>query len=133
MSAPGTVSPPKHRQVYEALVQQITGGRMKAGERLPSEADLVRRFGASRITVGRALRDLQTDGLVERRAGSGTFVRAPRALTRAQAFGVLMPEVGDVEVFDAICHGLLEAPEARQHALVWGSRPSSAFSKADHA
>jgi DNA-binding LacI/PurR family transcriptional regulator len=44
-----------------------------------------------------------------------------------------MPEVGDVEVFDAICHGLLEAPEARQHVLVWGSRPSTSNSKADHA
>ena len=124
---------PKHRQVYEALVNQITGGRMRAGARLPSEADLVRRFGASRITVGRALRDLQTAGLVERRAGSGTFVRAPRAVTRSQAFGVLMPEAGEVEVFDAICHGLLEAPEARQHVLVWGSRPATAASKADHA
>ena len=133
MSATETAQTPKHRQVYEALVTQITGGRMKAGERLPSEADLVRRFGASRITVGRALRDLQNDGLVERRAGSGTFVRAPRAATRAQAFGVLMPEVGDVEVFDAICHGLLEAPEARQHVLVWGSRSPTATSKADHA
>ena len=125
MPSPDAVLAPKHRQVYDALVQQITGGRMRAGDRLPSEADLVRRFGASRITVGRALRDLQLAGLVERRAGSGTFVRAPRAITRAQAFGVLMPEMGDVEVFDAICHGLLEAPEARQHVLVWGSRPST--------
>jgi GntR family transcriptional regulator, arabinose operon transcriptional repressor len=125
--------PPKYRQVYDALVEQILGGRMNAGARLPSEADLGRRFGASRITVGRALRDLQTAGLVERRAGSGTFVRVPHAAVRAQAFGVLMPEVGDVEVFDAICHGLLEAPEARQHVLVWGSRPSTSSSKADHA
>ena len=76
---------------------------------------------------------MQTAGLVERRAGSGTFVRAPRVVTRAQAFGVLMPEVGDVEVFDAICHGLLEAPEARQHVLVWGSRPPTPTSKADQA
>jgi GntR family transcriptional regulator of arabinose operon len=133
MSAPDAVQPPKHRQVYEALVQQITGGRMRAGERLPSEADLVRRFGASRITIGRALRDLQTAGLVERRAGSGTFVRVPGVVARAHAFGVLMPEAGQVEVFDAICHGLLEAPEARQHVLVWGSRPSTSTSKADHA
>lgn len=125
--------PPKYRQVYDALLRQITGGRMTAGERLPSEADLVQRFGASRITVGRALRDLQQAGLVERRAGSGTFVGAPRPAARTHAFGVLMPEVGEVEVFDAICHGLLEAPEALEHVLVWGSRPSTAASKAEHA
>jgi GntR family transcriptional regulator, arabinose operon transcriptional repressor len=126
-------TPPKYRQVYDALVRQITAGRMVAGARLPSEADLVKQFGASRITVGRALRDLQVAGLVERRAGSGTFVRAPRRPVRSQAFGVLMPDLGEVEVFDAICRGLLDAPEARQHVLVWGSRPVSTPSKADQA
>ena len=124
---------PKHRQVFEALQQQITGGRMRAGDRLASEADLVRRFGASRITVGRALRDLQVAGLIERRAGSGTFVRGRGAFSRSLAFGVLLPEIGEVEVFDAICRGLLEAPEARPHVLVWGSRSPLASSKADHA
>ena len=54
-------------------------GRWKPGDRLPSEAELVRRFGASRITVGRAVRDLQLAGLVERRAGSGTYVGPPSA------------------------------------------------------
>ena len=124
----------KHRQVYEALIQQISRGGMAAGDRLPSEADLVRRLGASRITVGRALRDLQAAGLVERRAGSGTYVRVPRRpVTASQSFGVLMPEAGEVEVFDEIRQGLLEAPEARQHVLVWGSRPSSSTSKAEQA
>lgn len=132
MRRPGDVQIPKHRQVYQALAEQISAGQ--AGDRLPSEADLVRRFGASRITVGRALRDLQTAGLVERRAGSGTFVRSPRPpAAGARAFGVLMPDAGEVEVFDGIRQGLLEAPEARQHVLVWGSRPTTAVSRADHA
>lgn len=124
---------PKYRQVYDALSHQITGGRLGPGDRLPSEADLVRRFGASRITVGRALRDLQVAGLIERRAGSGTFVRRPAPLTRSMAFGVLIPELGEVEVFDAIARGLLEAPEARSHVLVWGSRAPGASTKSDHA
>jgi GntR family transcriptional regulator of arabinose operon len=124
---------PKYRQVYDALSHQITGGRFGPGDRLPSEADLVRRFGASRITVGRALRDLQADGLIERRAGSGTFVRRPVPPARSLAFGVLIPELGEVEVFDAIGRGLLEAPEARSHVLVWGSRSPGASTKSDHA
>jgi GntR family transcriptional regulator of arabinose operon len=129
IAAPG----PKYRQVYDALLQQIRAG-MAAGQRLPSEADLVRQFGASRITVGRALRDLQVAGMIERRAGSGSFVRAPRPpAVQSQAFGVLMPEVGDVEIFEAICQGLLESPEAQRHVLVWGSRPATTTSKADHA
>lgn len=124
---------PKHRQVYEALADQITTGRVGPGDRLPSEADLGRRFGASRITVGRALRDLQVAGLVERRAGSGTYVRAPRhAAGPGLAFGVLMPEMGEVEVFDAICRGLAESPQAGRHLIVWAGRPPG-LSKADAA
>ena len=71
---------PKYRQVFTALKREIQSGRWKPGDRLPSEAELVRTFGASRITVGRAVRDLQAAGLVERRAGSGTYVTAPARL-----------------------------------------------------
>ena len=124
---------PKYRQVFEALSHQITGGGLGPGDRLPSEADLVRRFGASRITVGRALRDLQVLGLIERRVGSGTFVRRPPPPARSLAFGVLIPEIGEIEVFDAIGRGLLEAPEARSHVLVWGSRSPGASTKSEHA
>jgi GntR family transcriptional regulator of arabinose operon len=124
---------PKYRQVFDALSEQIAGGGLRPGDRLPSEADLVRRFGASRITVGRALRDLQVLGLIERRVGSGTFVRRPAAAARSLAFGVLIPEIGEIEVFDAIGQGLLEAPEARSHVLVWGSRSPGASTKSDHA
>ena len=69
---------PKYQQVYSALRRDIQSGRLAKGDRLPSEAELGRLFSASRITVGRAVRDLQAAGLVERRAGAGTFVRAPQ-------------------------------------------------------
>src|SRR2546429_7123690 len=72
-SGPGTTR--KHRQVYSSLSRDIHSGRWKLGERLPSEAQLVLRFGVSRITIGRAVRDLQAAGLVERRAASRTLVK----------------------------------------------------------
>src|SRR2546430_15763174 len=59
----------KHRLVYSSLSRDIHSGRWKRGERLPSEAQLVERFRVSRITIGRAVRDLQAAGLVERRGG----------------------------------------------------------------
>ena len=80
---------PKHQQVHRALRREIQAGQWKPGDRLPSEAELVQRFGASRITVGRAVRDLQREGLVERRAGSGTFV------TRTARFGGALVRVAD--------------------------------------
>src|SRR5919107_408502 len=125
------LSGPKYRQVYSALEHQIRAGRWKSGERLPSEADLVRTFGASRITVGRAVRDLQAAGLVERRAGSGTFVRRA-ARTTGVSFGLLTPDLGETEIFEPICQGMMASPLAEEHALIWGSL-STAGSKQDDA
>jgi len=114
------VRTPKHRQVHEALAREIRSGRLKPGDRLPSEAELVRTFGASRITVGRAVRDLQAQGLVERRAGSGTYVAGPTA-PGALSFGLLIPDLGEADIFEAICRGMMQSPLARNHALLWGS------------
>jgi DNA-binding LacI/PurR family transcriptional regulator len=121
----------KHQQVYGALERGIHSGRWKPGQRLPSEADLVRQFGASRITVGRAVRDLQLAGLVERRAGSGTFVRARGS--SALSFGLLIPDLGETEIFEPIWQGIMASPLAREHAVLWGSSPAGAVSKEEHA
>jgi DNA-binding LacI/PurR family transcriptional regulator len=123
---------PKHRQVFTALERGIRSGRWKRGERLPSEAELVRQFEASRITVGRAVRDLQLAGLVERRAGSGSFVRAVGP-TGALSFGLLIPDLGETDIFEPICQGMMASPLAREHALVWGSDTGPASSKEDRA
>jgi GntR family transcriptional regulator of arabinose operon len=125
-------SHPKHRQVYEALSKDIQSGRLKGGDRLPSEADLVGLFGVSRITAGRAVRDLQVAGLVERRAGSGTYVKAARG-ANGLSFGLLIPDLGETEVFEPICQGMMASPLATEHALVWGSVTSAAASKEDRA
>src|SRR5437667_6938085 len=82
---PRTENPPKYQRVFDALQRDIRSGRLKAGDRLPSEAELERLFGTSRITVGRAVRDLQLAGLVERRAGSGSYVK-PRGRSDALSF-----------------------------------------------
>lgn len=123
---------PKYQQVYSALRRDIQSGRLKRGDRLPSEADLVRTFGASRITVGRAVRDLQAAGLVERRVGSGTYVRRPQS-AGAFSFGLLIPDLGETEIFEPICQGMMASPLAREHALVWGSVGASEGSREQRA
>lgn len=123
----------KHEQVYRALERDLRTGRWKPGDRLPSEAELVRRFGASRITVGRAVRDLQRAGLVERRAGSGTYVKADRKPVEGLSFGLLIPDLGVTEIFEPICQGVMASPLAREHALVWGSAAVGGESREEHA
>ncbi len=119
--------PSKHASIFSALNNAIRLGRLKPGERLPSEADLMRDYGVSRITAGRALRDLQAAGLVHRRVGSGTYVTYD-AGDSGHAFGLLIPGLGDTEIFEPICHGMMASPLARHHALVWGSAPAATMS-----
>ncbi|GAA5141890.1 LacI family DNA-binding transcriptional regulator [Prosthecobacter algae] len=115
-------APPKYQLVFENLRQEILSGQYRAGQKIPSEAHLEKRFGASRITIGRAVRDLCHQGLVERRAGSGTFVRPtapPLAAASGLSFGLLIPDLGRTEIFEFICQGMAEAPHAQEHALLW--------------
>jgi GntR family transcriptional regulator len=63
-----------HRQIFLVLRDGIVQGTYPPGSALPKEEALVKLFGVARATVRRALADLEADGLVQRRHGSGTFV-----------------------------------------------------------
>lgn len=110
----------KYREIFEKLQDDIASGRYKTGNRLPSEAELVRRFGVSRMTVFRAMRELQALGIVTRRVGSGTYV-STSPNPGSYVFGLLIPELGLTEIFEAICKGMMEAPQALHHSLLWGN------------
>lgn len=74
-----------HRQLYLVLRDHVRRGLWAAGTALPTEEALCSQFGVSRVTVRRALADLQADGLVERRHGLGTFVLGDAPATAPQA------------------------------------------------
>jgi GntR family transcriptional regulator len=62
-----------YRQVASGLRQAIAAGRYPAGQRLPTEAELVTATELSRQTVRRAFQELVTDGAIYRVRGRGTF------------------------------------------------------------
>lgn len=62
-----------YARVKEYLKQGLASGRWPPGALMPSEAELVNRFSVSRMTVTRALRELQSEGLVTRVQGLGTY------------------------------------------------------------
>jgi GntR family transcriptional regulator len=68
---------PAYARVKSMLRSRILSGEIGTGQQLPTQAELCREFGVSRITITRALNDLEMEGLVERRQGVGTFVRLP--------------------------------------------------------
>ncbi|MGA8025733.1 MAG: substrate-binding domain-containing protein [Bryobacteraceae bacterium] len=112
--------PNKYKAIFLRLQEAIASGKYKTGQRIPSEAQLSRTFGASRLTVGRALKELETAGLIERRAGSGSYVtQVPNQ--RGRTFGLLIPELGQTEIFEPICQGMARASRTTHDELIWGA------------
>lgn len=64
------------QSISQTLVAEIAAGHFGPGDRLPTEADLARRFGVNRHTIRHALGQMADEGLVHSRRGSGVFVAA---------------------------------------------------------
>jgi GntR family transcriptional repressor for pyruvate dehydrogenase complex len=71
-SLPPVVS--RTAQVAELFAREIRSGRMRAGEKLPTEQELIARFQVSRTVIREAMASLRSEGLVVSRQGSGVFV-----------------------------------------------------------
>jgi GntR family transcriptional regulator, histidine utilization repressor len=72
-------STPLYERIKSQIIAQIESGAWRVSQRIPSENELVRLLGASRMTVNRALRELSDAGYLQRVQGVGTFVAAHRA------------------------------------------------------
>lgn len=95
---------PLYTQIKNELRQRILDGSYQPHQQLPSENELIRHFGVSRITVRQALGDLQQEGLIFRIHGKGSFVSKPKAfqeLHQLQGFGEAMAKMG-FETFNRV-------------------------------
>ena len=123
--------------VRDHIRGDIVANRYSPGERLPSDSELAARFSVSRLTVIRSLRELESEALVKRRAGSGTYVQgatqATAISTMSQLFGLLMPDLGDGEVFEPVARGIALAGETLHHRLLWGNHPAAGQHKEQQA
>lgn len=111
----------KHRVVYEFLKSKIASGEYGSGAQLPTEHELAQYFGHSRPTAARALNDLESDGLIERRAGAGSFVvEKAKAANSRKVMGLLIPGLGNTEIFEPICGRIAAEAELNESVLMWG-------------
>lgn len=65
---------PLYKQLYQIILQAIEGGIFRPGDKIPSEDQLQKQFGVSRITIRKALQILTDDETLMRIHGKGTFV-----------------------------------------------------------
>jgi DNA-binding GntR family transcriptional regulator len=66
---------PLHIKINELLSRELAAGHWRAGERLPTESVLAAQLGCSVGTLRKSLATLESEGLIERRHGSGTYVK----------------------------------------------------------
>jgi len=133
-----------HEQIETQLRQSIADGRLGAGEQLPTENELSRRFKVSRSTIRHALKGLEKGGLILRIRGRGTFVTGDHAadtspgvllksITNLSSAPVSAPPIGVVLRFsaesDALQTGILlgveHAAKSRGHNILFARTDES--------
>lgn len=106
---------PKHKQIADELRKQIAAG-MYEGLELPRELSLMTGFNVSRHTIRSALQHLVDEGLIERRAGSGTRI-SQRARSGVWVMGSLHDLIGEFTPDQYLTISAQEEP-ARQHPAI---------------
>ncbi len=71
-----------YRQIADQLRGAIDRGELKPGDRLPSEAELMRHYDVARMTARQAIQELRSEGRVVAEQGRGVFVRLPAPVRR---------------------------------------------------
>ena len=96
----------KYAQLFERLKREILRGAYQKGQRLPGENEMAQEYGMSRQTVRQALSLLEQEQLIERRQGSGTYVRCgePRR-KRSWNVGVMATYISEY-IFPSILRGI---------------------------
>lgn len=101
---------PLHIKIKELLARELAAGHWRTGERLPPEASLAASLGCAVGTLRKSLAELEAQGTIERRQGSGTYVKQAPSGKRVYDFFRLALLVGGglptavVLAFDTLTH-----------------------------
>lgn len=85
----------KHERIYDALMFEVTSGRLRVGDALPTEHQLAEMMNVSRSTIRQTLRDMENEGVVRRERGKGTFVTGRGSGSQPaqiKAFAIVLPD-----------------------------------------
>ena len=63
-----------HHRIYKDIIRDIRVGRLRLGDKLPSQAELVRKYDVSVGTIRQSLANLERRGIIRREMGRGSFV-----------------------------------------------------------
>ena len=113
----------KGQQIYEVLREQIESGEFRPGELLPTDMELSAQFETSRPTVAKSIQRLVDEGFLLRKAGLGTYLKKDESkggTVREYSFGLLIPSLGETEIFEPICGQIAQLADQYHFNLLWG-------------
>lgn len=113
----------KHQTVRNYICELIQSGKFRVGQQLPTDGQLMRQFGVSRPTVAKAMLDLERQGLLDRRPGAGSYVRHSSTAKGNNMIGLLIPGLGETEIFEPICAEIARVCPKYNFNLIWGDFP----------
>ena len=95
--------PSKYRQLADILRRDAERIYSDGGNRLPTEMEISSSYSVSRQTVRSALRELENDGVIERRQGSGSYIKPIKNLKASSHIAVVTTFIDDY-IFPSILH-----------------------------
>lgn len=116
---------PKYQTILEDIKSQILSGTYKAGDKIPSEAELQEVYKVSRQTVRKAILELASEGYLRSERGSGTYVNHPYrmragAKTVNRTIGVITTYISDY-IFPSIIRGIESRLNEDHYSLLLAS------------
>ena len=113
---------PKYLQLKEILKQYFENEHYKAGQKIPSENELIGRFDVSRNTVRQALSELVNEGFVYKKHGSGSFFSGKNQNQENTSFliGVITPFIS-YYIYPPIIQGIDDIAHKHRYNIILGS------------
>ena len=118
---------PKHERIKRHFVDEMLAGRLKAGQAIPSAVQLSRTLGIAKMTVHQAMISLESEGLIRRVSGSGTYVEdnVRKKLKRGlDIFALLVPQAHS-GLYPSLLRGFQDAASDVHHQTLIGNTDDS--------
>lgn len=109
---------PKYKQLYNQIQADIMSGRLQTGTKLESELEMMDRYSCSRQTVRHALSELENRGFIEKKQGSGSYIRSRTNMPEKKTMSVLAvtPYLDDY-IFPSMIKGIESVLKNNGYAL----------------
>ena len=119
-------SEPKYLQLKNIFKRYFNDNHYEAGQKIPSETELIEQFHVSRNTVRQALAELVNEGLVYKKHGSGSFFsgKTREIENRSHLIGVITPIITSY-IYAQIIQGIDDVAHQKRYNIVLGSTTGS--------